>query len=287
MPPRSPPRTIPSSHRWFLAMLAVGFVVVLALVDVTFLRFPTSRVSSGTGPKANIPIWLGPDGAGLFYLGLGGVYAGLYLWVGSQSARSARCWRPGAFCGLALGSIWLVVSVVANWLPALGALRPLGLLAFLGLPVVAGMLGARATGLARDGALAGFWCGVVAAVFLAASIIGVDNAFAATLVHTSWAHDPTCPQPAGPALAGCEIGDDLGLVAVELTLLPVLVAGIGAIGGAIGAPAAMAMSPQTPPPKDIPAGGTCINGHSGWSGPLIFSCIMLVLFLAEIALNLV
>ena len=268
-------------HRWFLALLAAGFGVVLGLLEFTFWRFPSSVASSGTGPKANVAIWLGADRARLAYLGLGAVYAGLYLWVGSQSVRSASAWRPGSLCGLVLGGVWLVVNVVVDWLPALAPLRPPSLLALLGLALLAGLLGARATGRARDGALAGFWCGLVAAVLIAGSIVAVDNALATTLVHTAWANDPTCPQPAGPALAGCEIGDDLGFVAIALTLIPLLLGSIGAVGGAIGASAAASpQSPQASPPADT-------NRLSGWRAPLVFSGAMLALFVAEITLKLV
>jgi hypothetical protein len=268
-------------HRWFLALLATGFLVVVGLLEFTFLRFPSSVGSSGTGPKANVAIWLGADGARLAYLGLAAVYAGLYLWVGSQSLKSASAWRPGASCGLVLGGVWLVVNVVVDWLPALAPLRPLSLLAMLSLALLAGLLGARATGLARDGALAGFWCGVVAAVLIAGSIVAVDNAFATTLVNSTWANDPTCPQPAGAALAGCEIGDDLGFVAIALTLIPLLLGGVGALGGALAA--STTASPESQKAL-LPA---TANRLYGWRAPLVFSGAMLALFVAEITLKLV
>jgi hypothetical protein len=274
-------RTGAASHRRFLAWLALGFLVILGLLEYTFLRFPTSKVSSGTGPKANVPIWFGAEGAGTFYLGLGVFYACLYLWVGAQSGRSGRAWRPGALCGLVVGGTWLLVSLVAAWLPALGAVRAIGLLALFGLPMVAGVLGARTTGRVGDGVLAGFWCGVVAAVLIAGAIIAVDNAFATALVHTSWANDPTCPQPAGPALAGCEIGDDLGFVAIALAVIPLLLAAIGTAGGAIGA----ASVPPQPAMRQADHAGP--REPSRWRAPLIFSGLMLALFIAEIVFKLV
>ena len=276
------------NNRWFLGLLAAGFVVLLALLEVTFLRFPSSRDSSGTGPKANVAIWFGSDGAGLFYLGLGLVYAGLYLWVASQSARSANSRRAGAACALAAAAVWLVVSVITNLLPALVLLRPLALLVVLGAPLIAGMLSAKVGGLARDAALAGFWCGLVIAVLIAAIGVGVDNVFATTLVHTSWSNDPTCPQPAGPALAGCEIGDDLGLVAVELTFLPIVWAGLGAIAGAVGTAASVPAFPRkTPDRAEISTSSADPDRPSSVRAPIIFSGIMLVLFLAEMILKLV
>src|SRR5215467_2841282 len=205
-----------ASRRGFLALLAGVFLVLLVLVAYTFLRFPTSRLPTGTGPKANVPLWFGADGATVFYLGLAALYACLYLWVGSQTPRPAGAWRQGAALGLPAGVVILAASLLTNAVPGLGALRPLGTLALLLPPGLSGALAARATGRLGDGVLASFWCGLVVAVLLAVSLLVVDNTFAATLVHTSWAHDPTCPYPAGAALAGCEIGDDLGFVAIEL-----------------------------------------------------------------------
>ncbi len=275
-------------NRGFLGLLAAGFVVFLTLLEVTFLRFPNSRDSSGTGPKANVAIWFGSDGAGWFYLGLGLVYAGLYLWVASQSARSAKSWRLGAVCGIASAAVFLVVSLITNLVPALVFLRPFGLLVVLGTPLLVGVLSARVGGRARDGALAGFWCGIVVAALIAAITVGMDNLFANTLVHTSWANDPTCPQPAGPALAGCEIGDDLGLVAIELTLLPMLWAGLGAIAGAVGiAGSASAVSRKSADRAEISLNNADLDRPSAVRAPIIFSGMMLVLFLAELILKLV
>src|SRR5215469_13777532 len=114
-------------------------------------------------------------------------------------------------------------------------------------PVLSGVLASRATRRLSDGVLAGFWSGLLVAVLLAVSILVVDNALAATLVQTSWAHDRTCPYPAGPVLAGCEISDDLGFIAIELAVLPLLLAGLGVLGGAIGlATPASASAPALP-----------------------------------------
>jgi hypothetical protein len=169
--------------------------------------------------------------------------------------------------------MWLAVSVITSSWPTLSPLRPLALVLLLASPRVAGVVGARNGGRARDGALAGFWCGIVAAALIAVITIAVDNAFATTLIHTSWSDDPTCPQPPGVALAGCEIGDDLGLTAVELTLLPVVWFGLGAVSGSLSTAAA--------------TGSTDLNRPSSLRGAITFSVIMLALFLAEMALKLV
>jgi hypothetical protein len=272
----------------FVGGLAAGFLVLLALIEITFLRFPSSRLSSGTGPKANVAIWFGGDGAGFFYLALGLAYAALYVWVGARASRLEGGWPVGAFWGLVSGGVLLVVGAITDWLPAFGGLRPLSLLLALGAPVVAGLLGARASHRLMDGVVAGFWCGVVSAVLLAGTIVGLDNAFATTLMHTSWMHDPTCPQAAGPALAGCEIGDDLGLVAVELTFVPLIWAILGAIGAAAGLAAAdQVVTSKTGNQTAVSASGTVASRQSEARGPTIFVVVLLILFLAEMILKIV
>jgi hypothetical protein len=270
-----------TSRRGYLVLLAVAFLVLLALVEYTFLRFPSSRLSTGTGPKANVPLWFGAEGAAIFYLGLGALYAGLYLWVASQASRSAGAWRLGAPLGLVAGGVILAVSLLTSALPPLSDVQPVAL-PLLVVPALSGALAARATGRLGDGVLASFWCGVVVAVLLAVSTLVVDNAFAATLVHTSWAHDRQCPYPAGSALAGCEIGDDLGFVAIELAVLPLLLAGLGVVGGAIGL-ATSTTPTRAPTTTALPAA----SGLSAWRAPLIFAGAVLALFVAEIALQLV
>jgi hypothetical protein len=275
-----------SPQRWFVGFLVVGFVVLLSLIEITFLRFPSSRPSSGTGPIANPAIWFGPDGAGLFYLGLGLLYAALYIWVGGRGRQSKGAWPPGAVWGVVSGAVWLLVSAITNWLPVFSLLRPLSLLLVLGAPIVAGLRGVKLGDRLRDGALAGFWCGVVGAVLIAGIIVGLDNVFATTLMHTGWMHDPTCPYAAGPALAGCEIGDDLGLVAVELTFLPLIWAGLGAVGGAVRL-ADRGPSTKTREHAIVSAGGVVAGRDSALTGPIIFGCILLTLFVAEVILKLV
>jgi hypothetical protein len=270
-----------------VSFVVAGFLVLLALIEITFLRFPSSRLSSGTGPKANVAIWFGADGAGLFYLGLGLVYAALYLGVAGRSGRSARALRVGVTYGLLSGAIWLVVTAITDWLPGIDVLRPVSLLFVLGAPVLAGVLGAKAGDGLRDGALAGFWCGVLGAVLIAVTIVGLDNAFAATLMHTRWLNDPTCPQSAGPALAGCEIGDDLGLVGIELALLPLLWAGLGETGGAIGLAAPNGPIARLREDAAVSTGDAAADQPSVLRAPSVFGCLLLTLFVAEMIFKLV
>jgi hypothetical protein len=277
-----------TSGRGFLAPVAGAFLILLALVECTVLRFPTTFVSTGPGTKVNVPLWFGANSATIFYLGFGVFYAVLYLWVGSQ-ARSASAWRMGAPLWFVTSAIVLAASLLMFGLPLLFPqmsqiaqleVGQIGELALLLPPVLSGVLAVRATGQLRDGVLAGFWSGLVVAVLLAVFILVVDNAFAATFLHTSsWAHDPTCPYPAGPMLAGCEISDNLGFVAVELAAFPLLAAGVGGLGSAIG----IATAPRAARATALPAEG----GLYAWRAPLIFAGALLVLFVvAEIALKL-
>jgi len=201
------------------------------------------------------------------------------------ASRPPGRWRPGVLSGLAFGVAVLTITLVAIWLPAAGAvLRPLSVLALLCLTAFAGAAAARPTGKARDGALAGFWSGIVAAALIACLTLALDIVFASTLVHSIWAHDPTCPQSAATELTACEIGDTLGFVAIELTILPLLLAGVGAFGGVIGRANLEVAAPRQGMEPVADAGPERI---SSCRAPIIFSGVMLALFLAEIILRLV
>ena len=107
-------------------------------------------------------------------------------------------------------------------------------------------------------------------------------------MHTSWMHDPTCPQAAGAALAGCEIGDDLGLVAVELTFVPLMWAILGAIGAAVGLAAAdRVVSSKTRDHTEVSGTGTVASRHYEALGPTIFVGLLLIFFLVEMILKIV
>ena len=135
---------------------------------------------------------------------------------------------------------------------------------------------ARVTGRRSVSGLAGLWAGITAGVILVASIIAVDLLLASRLATSVWAQDPTCPQPAGDALKSCAIGDDLGLTAVVLTMLPVLLAGAGALAGLWTAARTTA-----PAPTDQP------RNADGWRPPLTFMAIAVTLFIAEIGFKLI
>jgi hypothetical protein len=285
-----------TSVRGYLALLAGAFLALLVLAEYTFLRFPTILGSNGPGPKPTFVQWFGANSATIYSLGLVVFYALLYLGVAAQAPRSARSgagtWRMGAPLWLVTGGIVLAASFVMLGLPLLfPQMSPLaqlgygemGELALLLPPVLCGALATRATGRLRDGVLAGFWSGLLVAVLLAVAILVLDDAFAATFLHTTaWAHDPTtCPYPAGGAtLAGCEIGDNLGFVAIELAGFPLLAAGVGVIGSAIGRAIGRARSPRGPraaATTALPADGVAEDGLAVWRAPLLFAGALLVL----------
>src|SRR5438552_17893586 len=86
----TPSRSDLRLQRSFLALLAISFLVFLTLLGYTFRRHPSSVMSTGTGPKANVAIWFGSDVVPLFYLGLRLVIPALSLWVLATCIPSTR-----------------------------------------------------------------------------------------------------------------------------------------------------------------------------------------------------
>jgi hypothetical protein len=204
---------------------------------------------------------------------LGGLISCLYIYVSIQGTPVRGVWRRGVVLGAGLGITWLVIGVCSILIEtsALGLVLDAGLLI---MPVLAGALGARQTGRFGSGSLAGFWCGIAAAALIALSIVVIDIAFAPHLLQTNWAHDSHCDLHRGDALAACEISDDLGYAASILVILPVIMAGLGMIGGAIGT-----MTERRRVAKESPV---VDNSRA----PFIFSLLMVVLFATELLLNL-
>jgi hypothetical protein len=201
-------------------------------------------------------------------------YAALYIWVATRAAPAHPAWRTGALCGAAGGGAWLLATVVSAAVPALGALRPGAVLLAGGSALASGVLGGQARGRIADAVVAGFWCGLVLAMSIAVSMLAADNWFATSLMQTIWAHDPTCPQAAGAALAGCEIGDDLGFVAIELAAVPLLMPVIAALGGLVGAASGRGVHAAT-------------ADATAWRAPAVFAGAMVVVLTAELTLKLV
>jgi hypothetical protein len=152
-------------------------------------------------------------GALVFWLLLGALVCGLYIWVGIAGTRrrsGARTWPRYAALGLFVGLVGLVCGLLADSTGQAGLLDALGYLALvLGCPLL-GAVAARRTGLVGSGALAAFWCALVSALLFALSTLAFDILCAQALSHGAWAHDPTCAMYGGDALTGCEISDDLG-----------------------------------------------------------------------------
>lgn len=268
------PRSANTSRFWLIGACALGFALFLGLLAYIFARYPDAALSTGTGPKANIPLWFGANGAAITYLLLGVLLAGLYIYVSVQGTSQRGVWRTGAVFGAALGVVWLLVGVINVFI----SVTPLELAldgALLILPIVAGALGASQTGRFGDGPLAGFWCGLAAALLIALAIIAIDTGFAAHLSQTSWLQDRQCNAHTGDALAACEISDDLGLAASLVVALPILMAGLGAIGGTIGIASTRGQRREAMPTTANPS-----------RAPLFFSLIIVALIAAELLFNL-
>lgn len=260
----------------FIVVCIFGYVLFLALLVYIFAQYPDSRLSTSTGPKANIPAWFGAGGAEVAYLALGLLIAGLYVSVCVLGTSTAGVWSRGALLGGALGVGWLVFGVAAALIP-MGILGAVPYGALIIVPLAAGAWGTSETGRFGSGALAGFWCGVAAAVFIAVSTVAIDVVFVSHFLQTSWLTDPVCNIHRGNALAACEIGDDLGFAATITVGLPLIMAGLGAVGGAIG----LALQPQQG--KNVqPRAASAARSRV----PLIFSLAMALVLVAELVFNL-
>src|SRR5262249_50677415 len=143
----------------------------------------------------------------------------------------------------------------------------------LGMPVVAGALATSYTGRLGSGPLAGFWCGIAAALLIALSTLVLDVVLTSHFLQGSWLHDHYCNFHTGDALAACEIDDDLGFASNTLVTLPLAMAALGVIGGAFG----------LANPRERSA--TTRVGAKSSRAPLIFSLIMAAIFLAELFLR--
>jgi hypothetical protein len=268
-------RTLPETKStdtfrpWFIGTCVLGNVAFLGLLAYVFMRYPDSRLSTSTGPKSNIPIWFGADGAAIAYMLFGLLLACLYVYVSVQGTSGGGVWRQGVLLGAALGLAWLVIGVLDAFI-SVPVVRLLLDGAILIVPVAAGLLGASQTGRFGSGPLAGFWCGVAAALLIALSMVVIDVAFASHFLQTNWPQDRHCNLHSGDALAACEIGDDLGFAGIILIALPVIMAGLGAIGGAIGV--ANERGGRVDAPRE----------DNNSRAPLIFSLIMTVLFVSTL-----
>jgi hypothetical protein len=276
----------PASHAGaafgLIVGISLGFVVLLALIWYTFLRYPASIAGSGTGLRASLPILLGDSSARIAYLALGAGIALLYIGVAALGARAnqstgERPWRAGALFALIGGGVWLTLSVATKFFPLLEPVSAPSVLLILILPALAGLREARRAGDLATGALAGFWCGVTQAVILGILVIALDHLFVGVLLRTSWAHDHLCAAHTGDALAACEMSDDLGFVATTLVLMPLLGWLFGVVGGAFGL--ALRSGATTAPPSATRTTNRLL-------APALFSGALAAIFVAELIWNL-
>jgi hypothetical protein len=121
--------------------------------------------------------------------------------------------------------------------------------------------------------LAGFWCGMAVALLIVLSTLGIDVVVTSQFLQTSWPLDHYSNFHTGDTLAACEISDDLGFASTTLVALPLVMGGLGLIGGAIGLANVREQRASRPP------------GAQRSRAPLIFSLIMAAIFLAEFFLR--
>jgi hypothetical protein len=258
-----------------VSVLASLFLALLAYI--LFVAFPAV---AETG-DAQLQAWLGPQGGRFGYMLLGALISAPYVWVSVRGTRdlsfaSAYPWLVGALVGGIAGLAYVSLAVVTGLLGWRDPLLGLGLI-ILGAPSIAGIAVGKATGRAGSAILGGFWCGLLLALVVATGWAARDLLLAGRLTHTVWAsdtfRDARCSLDR-TVLAACEIGDELGGLAIQLLLLPLIG---GALGGLVGLPwraAAMQRAQVSP----------------GWSralsAPAVFSVIMVVVLAAELTFKL-
>jgi hypothetical protein len=259
-PPATPP--IGRARALLVGGILFGAALFFALATYTLLRYPAIG---------------GTSIATTAYIALAGLLSGLYAWVGLRGSRvrttqAGVALRYGGVGGLSLGVLWFAGELF-------GALRLIGDEASAGLLGLAaiGLVGVGlATGLrggrVGSGALAGFWAGLIFALAFAITEILIDDVFAGTFLRTTWATDHYCRGELD--VAACEIGDTLGGVANFLLAMPLVGAGLGALGGALGSASAISRGGQ-------PEAGNTVTGSSGWARvpvPLAFGGLATIIF---------
>jgi hypothetical protein len=253
----------PDAARWVYLAIALilvgGFIATTALGARPSAR-PTPRPTHGARPVAAPP----PDDQ----------------WV--AEAAEARPWRigagGGAVAGLAIGLATLATGAVASTVgPLTAPVIASYLAALVGGPLIGG-LGARATGRAGSGVLAGLWFGLLLALLAGLALLARDVIFEQRLVSGAWLHDQfgdeLCNNTTGDTLAACELGDSLGAMVADWLTFPLLCAGLGGLGGLIGKAAALTNLPS--PGRFRPA----------VVAPFGLGALLFVVFIAEAAVQL-
>ncbi|MBA2680063.1 MAG: hypothetical protein H0U76_16905 [Ktedonobacteraceae bacterium] len=260
----------------FLYGFILTVVAVVALLGYLFFLRYADLSSSG---DANLPIWVGNTWGNIVYFLMSVAFMGFYLWIAIQGTRpnEMRSWQIGALLGVPLGLLSLIVGIIANLFKPtdpLGSgeqsvLLLLGLLACL----VAGVWGARREGRVSAGIVAAFWCAFFQVLLIALSTILQDVLFADVLTRTVWSNDTAtvCKYRHGLSYQSCEIGDNLGGVASLLVAWPIIGAVVGAISSVVAA-------------LFIRNGRkrSTFSWRMEGRAPLIFTIVMIVVFLIEI-----
>jgi hypothetical protein len=268
--------TTPSITFWRLALIAgyvFGGLIFLTLLAYVFVRYPDIALTPNEdGVTASIPHWFGATGSSIAYWLLGLLLACLYVYAGVRATADQNAWHEGVVLGAALGGSWIVLGMLGFFVhvPA----SSLFAAALLVAPVATGVAVTIRTGRVGRGALAGFLCGLTAALPIVLFTLTSDVTFTAHFLQTSWPLDHYCNFHTGDALAACEISDDLGFASTTLVALPLLTGGLGLLGGAIGATSVR--------PQRI----TVSSARIGSRAALFVALTLATIFVAELILRL-
>ena len=202
---------------------AVAVVAGLLFVLIAYALFAFPSISE-PGPVA-VRQWLGADWLRWIYLAVALLMTGGYAAVALAARRTSGAFDRSAGVGVAIGVAAALlagaVSVRSGMLatPAdLQAGTNVAMLLFLVTPLAAVVVGVALTG---RSAASVFWASASFAVLFATTALARDIVLADHLAHTAWVGDPTCAYLPANSLAACEIGDDLGGLALMLMVAPI------------------------------------------------------------------
>lgn len=270
---------LPSKWTWryvLLCGITLAVVAIVALLGYLFFIRYSDLASSG---DANLPNWLGNTWGNVVYFLISIAFMGFYLWLTIQGTKpgSGQSWQIGALLGVPLGLLSLIVGIIANLFKPtdpLGSVEQ-SVLLLLGLVacLVVGVRGTWRGGHLMTGIVAAFWCAFFQVLLVVLSTVLQDVLFADVLTRTVWSNDTitVCKYRHGLSYQSCEIGDNLGGAATLLVAWPIIGAVVGAISSAITAPFI----------RNGKRSSTFTWRKEG-RAPLIFTTVMIVVFLVEV-----